>query len=313
MNLVYTVAIPTMNRPEELARAIRQSLAQTPAPRNILVVDDGKLDMAQLEAMFGGSKEKLIYHRKARPGLIASLTKCADLCQTPWMLIIDDDIYLRENFMEQMADWLVMAPDADKIVGLAGYPIQPDLDPEQPRAQLRRFLDRIFLLGGGREGNYLPSGVCTDYGTGYHPDAPWRVRHVPGGLGLWRTEVLRQYGFDAWYEGYAYGNDKEIAYRISADHPLYCVPGAIAGHVKSPRSRTPNQRLGEMRILNQHRFYTRLFRKSRWNDLAYGWSLFGLMAIHALGVLFSANRSQRMTEFKGMVGALRKIRAGWRS
>lgn len=313
MSLVYTVAIPTMNRPEELARAIRQCLMQNPSPKSILIVDDGKLDTGQLEAMFGGSAEKLIYHRKTRPGLIASLTKCADLCKTDWILIIDDDIYLREDFMEQMAEWLMIAPDADQIVGLAGYPIQPDLNPELPRARLRRVLEALFLLGGGREGNYLPSGVCNDYGTGSHPDSPWRVRHVPGGLGLWRTEILRKYGFDNWYEGYAYGNDKEIAFRISKDHPLYCVPGAIADHVKSPRSRTPNQRLGEMKILNQHRFYMRLFRRSRWTDLAYAWSLFGLLLIHGLGVLFSPNRSERLTEFKGMIDAVRTIRKGWRA
>ena len=150
----------------------------------------------------------------------------------------------------------------------------------------------------------MPSSYCTDYYWGYRPNHPYPAEFISGGIGLWRTSVMKKYRFNTWYEGYAYGNDKEISYRISRDHVILCQPAAVGIHRKSLRSRMPSFALGKMMVKNQFFFYKRIFRKHFWNFIFFTWSLMGLVFIYLGGAIFSFQFKERMKMAQGILTGL---------
>lgn len=300
----YSAAVPTMNRPDELRQCVKRVLAQNPPPQRFIILDDGDLDAAELRALLKKSGCGLLYHKKDEPGLIASLNLAADLCESEWILLLDDDIYLQDGFMENMIAALENVEQPDLLAGIAGYSYQKQNENRSLRSRLRLFMERIFLLNGGLEGRFFPSSFCSDYDCGHHPEKPWPVEHVPGGLGLWRTEILRRYRFDEFYSGYAYGNDKELAYRVSRDMLLLCQPASRALHDKSPRSRMDPFELGGMKIRNQFYFYRNTFQKGFFSPHFFAWALLGLLFLDSLGALFSREPRRRFRGVWGMLAAL---------
>ena len=305
MDFSYSAAIPTKNRPEELRHCIRQILKQKIKPEKIIVLDDGDLQKKDLIDFLGSESHRLVFHKKRNKGLISSLNLAPQLCETPWLLLLDDDIYLQEDFMEKMENAVQNYHRKNYLAGLAGYPLVPNQKKFSIRRILRKAAEKLFMMNGGVEGTFLPSGFCCDYGNGHHPEKPYRVQHVPGGLGLWRKSVLLKFRYDQNYKDYAYGNDKEFAYRVSRKHHLVCVPGAEAIHDKSPESRISLYRLGRMKTGHQYYFYHRVFRKNILSPLFFWWSMGGMVLIYFTGAIFSADPCGRLREVRGMMQGLR--------
>lgn len=309
--LGYSVGIPTLNRPVELRRCIEQVLRQEPLPRCILVADDGQLDLEELRSWIPREGPELIYHKKSSRGVVSSVNTLAEMCHTPWLLLLDDDILLEEGFVGRLAEVIgrVALEGEQRLEGLAGIGGIPYLEGRGEscgRGKLRRLMEWLFLINGGMEGRYLVSGFCSDYGAGWRPECTYEVEHLPGGLSMWRTEVLRAYRLDPFYVGYSYGADKDVAYRVSRKYRLLMVPQAKALHLRSPASRMRRRELGRMKVENQRYFYRNRFDKMPLSPLFHGWALAGQMLILALGALFSRSegRNVRWQEFWGMLEAL---------
>lgn len=312
MELVYTVVVPTMDRPDDLRRCLAAALAQKPAPAALLVVDDGQLDETALRDDIGPAASAMLkVVRKDKPGLVASLNLAADLVTTPWMLVLDDDIILEPNFMAEITHALEAHGDIRRLAAVAGYPILSRRR-RTARGRARRWVERLFLLTGRTEGRFLPSSYFTNYECGSHPGRPWRVEHVPGGLGLWRTEVYRTVRNDPWFEGYAHGCDMEMAWRATRRWEAICVPTARALHDKSPRARTPSTRLGAMKIENQAYFFRKHFAGRPLNHLCHAWATFGYIFLLAAAAATARNdRAGRWAEVRGMIAAV--LRRGRRA
>ena len=305
--LTYSAAIPTKNRPEELRRCLGCVLSQRPAPEKIIILDDGNLDEADIRSWLGPHANLLIYHRKKKPGLVKSLNLAMDLCQSEWLLLLDDDIYLEKDFMKLLIDTQEESDNPGNVAGLTGYAIVPGLGKRSFRTVLRLFMEHIFLLGGGKEGCFLKSGFCTEYSRGYHPSHTYRVEHIGGGLGLWRTEVIRQFRHDTRFgKGYALGSDKDMAYRISRKYILLCNPAARATHDKSPRSRTAEFEFGKMKVHNQFLFYRNSFQKNFFSPLFFYWAMTGRLILDIIGAVFSSKRGNQMKVVRGMLNAFGK-------
>ena len=300
----YSLIIPTKDRPEELRKCLQFVYVQKIKPEKYIIVDDGQLNPDEIRAWMGSEGERLIYHRKETPGLIQSLNVALELCPTEWMLILDDDVNIVENFMEAMADALYSYKEPDKVAGIAGYGVPPEDWTCNWRLYVRLFLERVFLLNGWKEGFFLPSSYCTDYYWGYRPNHPYPTEFIAGGLGFWRTDILKRYRFNTWYEGYAYGNDKEASYRISREHILLCQPAAVGIHRKSQHSRTQDYALGKMMVKNQFFFYRKTFKKHIWCFLFFAWALLGLVFIYLGGAIFSMQYNQRIHKARGILAGL---------
>lgn len=300
----YTVVVPTKNRPDELIGCLKATLVQSPKPAALLVIDDGNLDEDQLRRQLGSDAALLRVARKDRPGSVPSLNLAGELCQTTWFLVLDDDIYLDNGFMAAMGAAWDSYPDKDKLAALSGYPILTKRR-KGIRSAARLLVERLFLINGYTEGRFLPSSYFTDFECGTHPDTPWRIEHIPGGLALWRTEIFRKLRYDEWYEGYAYGADMELGWRCSRHWHVICVPDARAMHDKSPRSRIPTARLGEQKIRNQWFFFRRHYAHSPLSWICFLWATFGHIALLTVAALTAVgDRRERFAEVGGMIRAL---------
>lgn len=321
LQLTYSAGIPTMNRPEELRRCVGLLLQQYPPPVEVIIVDDGALDVESVRTWFAGSNSRMVYARKqsGRPGVMRSMEEIVRLCESSWLLFLDDDIYLFPDFMVRIAEALESVRDMPPIAALCGIPIPEsagdgNVSGKSPgsrprRASLRSFLEKIFLLNGGTEGRFLRSGFCTDFGQGTRPSNPYAVEHVPGGLGLWRTEILREYGFDRFYrfeafdEGYAYGMDKEFAYRVSRRSVLLCVPNALAYHGRSTSSRMNPRALGRMKVAAQRHFFREVYEHRFLSTPMNAWAMLGQMMILLIAA-FTAQGDGRRTRLAELAGML---------
>jgi glycosyltransferase involved in cell wall biosynthesis len=304
----YSAAIPTRDRPEELKRCIQCILKQEPQPEKIIVVDDGNLDISRLCGETGLEKERIIYHHKEEPGMVESYNTAMDLCPSEWILILDDDIYLYDDFMERMIGALEAYSHPEKVAGIAGYPVvKSGVKKNLSLKWIFNILEYLFQIGGGCEGRYFPSSFCTDYGKGRHPGRAYKVEHIPGGIGLWRTRIIRQYRHQGKYgKTYALGSDKDMAYRVSRKHTLLCEPSARALHEKSARGRMPRYDFGRMIIRNQFIFYRDSFEKNKFSPVFFYWSILGKILSYFTGAVLSGHFRERIEEVKGMTDALKK-------
>lgn len=304
MTFSYSVAIPTINRPIELRRCLRHVFQQKIKPHQVIILDDGNLELGSLKKWMGKYCSKLVYKKKqaGEKGTVTSYNLAAQLCQTPWLLILDDDIYIKKDFVDKLKGFLFSIRDHHNLGAICGYPVQPGAR-NKKRISLRRLLEKIFLINHGIEGRFLISSFCTDFQCGTRPNRPYRVEHLPAGLTLWRCDILRQFPYDSWYSGYAYGQDKDVAYQVSRHHPIYCHPQAIGIHRKSNKSRTPTKKLGKMKVKNQFYFFRKNFRQGPLEKLAFHWAIFGEILISFLGAATKPSESTRWQECKGMINA----------
>jgi glycosyltransferase involved in cell wall biosynthesis len=97
----FTVIIPTFNRAPLLERAISSVLAQTVAPAEILVIDDGSTDdTASLCAKYG---ETITYVRQPNGGVAAARNTGIRRASSPWIAFLDSDDYWTAHHLERIA------------------------------------------------------------------------------------------------------------------------------------------------------------------------------------------------------------------
>lgn len=169
-----TVVITTKNRKEELARAIRSALAQSP-PVEVLVVDDGSddgtADMVRTE--FPAAR---LERCEESGGYIVRRNMGAELARGPVIFSIDDDAEFATP--DVVAQTLPLFDDP--VVGAVAIPFKEPNKTGETVFQLAPDADRqwmtaiyigtahavrrdVFLRLGGYRGNLIHQGEESDY------------------------------------------------------------------------------------------------------------------------------------------------------
>ena len=102
-----SLCICTMNRPEELATALRSVFAGTVIPDQILVSDDGDGSAKTVSEAFAG----VTYLDGPKRGLGANRNHCIAAATSELIAFIDDDVTVAHDFVEKAK----AAPTADTI------------------------------------------------------------------------------------------------------------------------------------------------------------------------------------------------------
>ncbi len=98
---VFACVIPAYNRETTVARAIESALAQTHAPAEIIVIDDGSQDgTAEAVAAFG-DRVRYVYQENA--GAAAARNHGLRLAQAEWVALLDSDDYWATDHLERVA------------------------------------------------------------------------------------------------------------------------------------------------------------------------------------------------------------------
>jgi glycosyltransferase involved in cell wall biosynthesis len=131
-----TVIIPVWNCERYLGEAIESVLAQTRAPEEILVIDDGSTDGSR--AVAEGYAPRVTYHLKGHSGIGDTRNAGVLLAGSDVLAFLDaDDLWMGDKLEEQLV--LFQAdPSLDAVFGLVEQFHSPDAFPDNDDLQQPR-------------------------------------------------------------------------------------------------------------------------------------------------------------------------------
>jgi glycosyltransferase involved in cell wall biosynthesis len=105
-----TIAVTVYDRREFIQQAVLSALNQT-VPVKVIVVEDCGPDTGLQGFVCDRFGPRITYRRNPRRrGLFDNWNACIEYCATPWLSILHDDDYLKENFAETMLNLHTAAP-----------------------------------------------------------------------------------------------------------------------------------------------------------------------------------------------------------
>lgn len=291
--LRVSVLIPTKNRPEELALALRSILAQTVLPRQIVIVDQSidarsraALDLQIREAGSALRQISLVYVREPRlSGTAAARNRLMELAEAEILLFVDDDAELEHEFIEEL---LAVYEDRPEAGGVSGIIINYSV-----AGRASRWWASLFVRGpfhDERQRIYWNADRLRRC-------APLPVRKFTGAAMSFRAEVARSARFDARLTGASREEDTDFCEQLRPA-TLLIAPRARFTHRRSARSRGEEHWLKE-HTHTAHYLFRRHWRGSAANRLCFAWLHVG----YAIAVSLACLRARSM-------GPLRAFHAG---
>lgn len=219
--LPVAIVLPTFGRESVLLDTIRQSLEQTPAPGQVIVVDQSPAHDAATDRALGAWRDAgaIDWIRLEHPSQPAALNRGLLAARQPVVLFLDDDVRMGPGLAGAHA-----ARYADgSVTAVAGRIIQPGNPPPPAppgRASRWRFADLDFRFDGTER--------C-DVRNG-----------MSGNLSVRRAAALRIGGFDERFAPpVSYRFDLEFCTRLCRNGGrIVFEPAALIRHLRHPSGGT---------------------------------------------------------------------------
>ena len=237
--LTYSAVIPTKDRPEHAAAAVGLLLDQHRRPEEIVVVDASarRYEPSQdlvAQAEHHGVELVVV---QSRASTSAQRNVGARRVASDLVLFLDDDVRVPPEYAAALVHRWEAAGEA-AYGGMAGTPA---VVPRQPPGG--RFLRRIAML------NYVdpsaPAMTLRRSGNVRYvpePRGPVAVPALGAGATLFRRDLALASPFDERFEGYAPGEDLDMAWRVGQIAPLIQTPEVKWTHLWDPRERSSPSR-----------------------------------------------------------------------
>ena len=165
----YTVIIPLYNKEDTIRSTLLSVLAQTRKPREIILVNDKSTDRS-LEKIAGFEEHINLINNEVNMGKAQSINKALEQVKTPYVLILDADTVLREDYAEK----LMRGFNSDKVVGVSGVVLPTSIKSRTEKARLIEYL----LATSHKKTQVKLGGVWT----------------LSGCSMMWKTDILRKMG-----------------------------------------------------------------------------------------------------------------------
>ena len=235
--------IPTMNRIESLNRLLHSIYEQDLKPECLIVVDGSD---APIETQIvRDSDVDLIYIREFPPSLTRQ--RNVGIRAIPQSLthvgFLDDDLKLLPGSLKSLVDYIAFQ---DSNLGGVSFNI---LD----KTGRGRFHFLMVLMG---QASFIPGKICSSgFATGsLGVTEPHTAEWLCGGATVWRKEILQNYKFDEWFNGYALWEDVDFSYRVSKSYRLVVMQEAKVLHLhQGAETRARAAKIGDLEIVD--RFY----------------------------------------------------------
>jgi len=309
MHMTASVIIPTFNRPDDLARALRSIAAQTVRPEEIIVVDDGALaDMPERRAL-EALGIRCIYRRKAqgeKKGLTVSRNIGVRLAAGDIIMFFDDDVELEPDYIAHIKR-VYETHDDPALGGVAG--VNLNIGGPSPAAWLDYLYNLLFLLSPLRPCRVTPSGFSE------HPVVQrvnparrlQRADFLSGALFSFAGAVARGRPFAEDYAtGYCQGEDKDYTLPLSRTHNLYIEPRARLRHYNSPVERMDKRRRGCEYVMSVYRIFSDCVRGPALQEVLFWYSLLGLLLKRTAVAAVTMDRGEWL-RVRGMLDAGARI------
>ncbi|XOB92483.1 glycosyltransferase [Pseudomonadota bacterium 24LQ007] len=152
MPCLASILIRTFSRPEQLERAVRSVVAQTYRPLELVIVNDGGLDVRQqIEGWLRGADGiRLVYLNTPHQGRAAAANHALSQAKGDYLLFLDDDDWIAPEHLQLLVDAMQDKPEL-----IAAYSDTVCINSSAPDNILKTFeedFDRSRLIGE----NFLP-------------------------------------------------------------------------------------------------------------------------------------------------------------
>ncbi|MCG8516929.1 MAG: glycosyltransferase family 2 protein [Pseudomonadales bacterium] len=185
----FSIIVTTKNRDQYLQQALDSILAQTRAAAEVVIVDDGS-DVAVVDRLPGSERFQHVRHANSL-GVSAARNAGARAARSDWLVFLDDDDWLADDFLEHITAFLEGAC--------------------KPTAFIWSGKTKVFERKGKRVPVLLPA-VPTD-----HPPSPqdWAslMDVTCSGMAFNREAFLAAGGFD---EQLTMTEDRDLMFRLLA-------------------------------------------------------------------------------------------------
>jgi len=281
-----TVVVPVWNRRELIEPVMRTLRAQTAAPAEVIVVDDGSTDGAGAAAAAAGAR---VLRMERNTGFAAAVNRGIRACRSEWIAVVNNDVTLAPDYFERLrtaagdGTWFATG----KIFSATGGSI----------------LDATFdVLSRG--------GTAWRAGNG-EPDSPeWSVPRAiwsaPWTAVLFRAALFDRIGLlDESFESYLEDVEFGVRCALGKVQGVY-VPDAVAWHAGSATLGRWHADTSRRISRNQTLLAARYFPLSFAWPVLVGQGLWGLVALrHGAGMAWLHGKLQAARNWHAVRGTYR--------
>lgn len=291
--LSASVVIPTYNRPDDLARCLASLVGQTRRPDQVIVIDDGALDVVPGAEALSAAGIELIYRRKTAPGVTESRNLGIALARGAIVFLSEDDVILEPGYVDAILTVFETDPDG-AIAGVGGIVTNERRGPLS--SLLRQIIYVPLYLSAVNEGRMLRSGFAGEYG-----ESPLAIRHVRdvdfliGGVSAFRRDRLTGIEFSNRFRsttGYGQGEDKDFSLRVARRGRLVVQPGARLTHHPAQKHKFNQRVRGRAVIISKHLLFRTHLLERWWHWLPFGYALVSYTLLRLVMALVMFRRSE---------------------
>lgn len=269
-----TVAVPTVNRLDDMTAMARTLVTQTRKPLELIVVDAGQgqdLDGA-LREILAGSGIDYTYVR-SRKGLPLQRNVAIDLARGDFVFFFDDDVELLPDYIEKAMEAfdLPFDPPVGCVTGTLTRPPTPG----GRRAGIYRAFGLTNWVEHGQPELYVSGGVR-------FVTEPAEVIPVPVAEGCrmaFRREVFAQERFLQFLPTYCQSEDVDFTWRVSQRWTIVQTPHARLDHKVSPTNRIGYSNQLHQLIYAHYHFFRHYRVKTPRNVAGFARAELGLVAL----------------------------------
>jgi glycosyltransferase involved in cell wall biosynthesis len=286
-----SVIIPTMNRPEDLGKALGSILCQTMLPIEIIIVDQSTNDLTRSLVVdyverFKNKGVSFSYLYQEEKSLVKARNNGLARVKGDMVSFLDDDVVLFSDYFERVINYFKGHVDVGGVGGntLTANPLRGI------KWQIRKFLMRVFLISDFK-GGMTPSG----FGHLVLEKEFSKVlstEMLPGCNMNFRRSAIGDYRFDEWFSGYSFREDSDFSYRLSLMTRLVMIPDARLYHNHSSSNRMDTKELRMMELNNYYHVFEKYKCKNGLSYIFFMYSLLGLIVIEGVGFLSGFKKEQ---------------------
>lgn len=173
---LFTIAIPTYNRPQFLEKSLESALNQIDVEDYEIIIVDNDYNSILSEEVIKQCKDKRVYYYKNEEniGMFGNWNRCIELSMGKYITILNDDDWLSQDFLHTCLKYLNKDTDGLYFISnIVDYRVTNKNVKNEKNILLKRILNRIsktekkltlfdFFLGN-KSGGTLGIILKTDY------------------------------------------------------------------------------------------------------------------------------------------------------
>jgi len=307
MNEKISVIIPTKNRMQDVIRCLESISIQTMLPDEIVIVDSS--DTEELKFVLNRFDDLNIHYiHTSKPGLTLQRNIGIKASSGDIIVFSDDDMIWDKDYLKEITRVFDNYP-AEKIGGVSGNIMWKE--GVKKIEGIKNFLGfglhvfaTIFFLPRYGSGRFQPSGMPTIIRNDV--DNITKCEFLYGGSMSFRRKVISEFMFDENFHGYSWGEDDDIAYRVSRKYQNIYTPFAKIVHNDSSPS-TRGSKYDAMKTAIDNHYY--LFKKNLPQDFkhkfAFWWSVVGLFVREGMTMVVRRDSSGVRGLTKGFINIIK--------